>query len=312
MLKLISPAFAKRALPASTDDVPPVETRQGRLAAINALTEDVVELVIEPASPCQVLPGQHMDIAFAGFPARAFCPTPALDARPADGMLSFHVSRLAAGRVSSELSRAIKVGHSVKLTGPHGDAYLRPGLQNRLVLVSSGTGFAPMWAVADAALRERPNRSMLLIVGVRSVHALYMVQALDMMATCPNVRILVISEEKQLLTRYILPGRPTDYMPPVLPRDTVFAAGPAPMLALIAETAAASGATLHATPFLPADDSKSATWFSRIAWRRGKAAPEMQDASPAMPTPPTLAARLQTATRVGPPPLKITPGLASR
>lgn len=307
MLKLLSPALRMGAAPENSGDATTPEVRQGKMAAINALTEDVVELVIEPASPLPVLPGQHMQLEFAGFPRRSYTPTPALDARADDGMLRFHVTRLANGRVSSELGRAIAVGHRVKLSGPHGAVCLPAGLQNRLVLVSSGTGFAPMWAIADAALRERPSRSMLLVVGVKAVQDLYMVQALDLMAACPNVRILVTSEEKQSLTRYILVGRPTDYVPLLLPRDTVFAAGPAPMVASVEQTAAASGAVFHAVPFVPANDSADGTWISRVLWRRGKATPVVAPTPDAAPAAENLTSRLRDVAASGPPPLKINP-----
>lgn len=312
MSKILSMPFSRPAPAAKSEDVPEVEHRQGRIAAMTALTEDVMEVVIEPSSPLAVLPGQYVQVEFAGFPARAFSPTPALDARPDDGLLRFHISRIANGRVSGELGRAIAIKHRVKLSGPQGSAYLRPGMQNRLVLVASGTGFAPIWAVADAALRERPNRSMLLIVGVRSVHSLYMVQALDLMAACPNVRILVTSEERQSVTRFILPGRPTDYMPPLLSRDTVFAAGPAAMVASVGATAAVSGAAFHAQPFLPADDGQGGNWFSRVLWRRGKARPGEVEGSQAKTAPDTLAARLRIVATDSPPPLEVDPSPTPR
>jgi hypothetical protein len=80
--------------------------------------------------------------------------------------------------VSSALGRDIRAGHRVKLTGPFGRAFFREGHSGRIVLVASGTGFAPMWSVAVAAIMEQPQREMVFIVAARSIRSLYMHAAL--------------------------------------------------------------------------------------------------------------------------------------
>src|SRR5687767_10002421 len=58
-------------------------------------------------------------------------------------------------------------------TLPYGHAFYRPG-PSRLVLVASGTGWAPIWSVARAARLAEPTRAMVVIAAARDPRNLYM------------------------------------------------------------------------------------------------------------------------------------------
>lgn len=273
-------------------------TCRGRVSSITPLSENVLEVAVAVPGPLAIQPGQYVQAEFADTGKRALVPTRPLDPRTADGLVRFHVERRDKGRLSSALGASIKPGHRVDLTGPFGSAYLRRGLQNRLVLVAGGTGFAAIWAIADAALRERPHRSMLLIVGGRTLKDLYMVKALGMMATCPNVRMVVTCEERQTLSPVILAGQPIDYMPPLLARDVVFAAGPAGLVDAVGEAAAVSGAVFYGEAFLPAGAEDTRGWLSRVLTRAGSG---LTSSPPKVPsrTPVPMQPRLQALPRPG-------------
>ena len=64
------------------------------------------------------------------------------------------------------------------MTGPLGAAYLRPNHADRMISVASGTGFAPMWSIAVAAIFERPERELVFVVAARTLKSLYMHQGL--------------------------------------------------------------------------------------------------------------------------------------
>ena len=49
-------------------------------------------------------------------------------------------------------------------------------------------------------------------------------------------------------------GRPTDYLPPLLPSDVLYACGAPGMVDSIKEVAARTGAVCYADPFLPTTD----------------------------------------------------------
>jgi 3-phenylpropionate/trans-cinnamate dioxygenase ferredoxin reductase subunit len=158
------------------------------------------------------------------------------------------------GRVTSSLGRRIKPGHRVKVTGPYGSAHFRPNQECRLILVATNTGFAPIWSIAVAALRENPERKMMIIAGGRTIESLYMGRALGELARFPNVFIVPVCSTPQTLTNAVLPGRPTDYLPRLLPTDVLYACGAPGMVDSIKSIAGRIGAVCYADPFLSTTD----------------------------------------------------------
>lgn len=234
------------------EPLPPVDRLAGQVRYVTEVGRDIVELVIQPARPLQILPGQYCRFRFRGHPARPFSPTAALGSLGDDGHIRLNVKRVRDGRVTPHLGHAIKVGHGVQIEGPFGHAFLRPGRVERLVLVGSGTGFAPIWAVAAAALRENPERRIVLVAASRTCDAFYMAPALVLASHYPAVAIVAAVEEITRASHGLLPGRPTDHMPVLGPDDIVYAAGSPRMVDALGDAAVAAGATFYADPFEPA------------------------------------------------------------
>src|SRR5690606_4295270 len=98
-----------------------------------------------------------------------------------DGYLRLHIKRVRGGRVTPHLGRTIKAGHHVEIIGPNGRAFVRPAPEARLVLIGSGTGFAPVWAIAATLLREAPMhpRQIILAGASSTLDTFYMAPALE-------------------------------------------------------------------------------------------------------------------------------------
>jgi 3-phenylpropionate/trans-cinnamate dioxygenase ferredoxin reductase subunit len=191
-------------------------------------------------------------VQFRGFPARSYSPTYPLEGRADDRVLNFHIRRFSDGVVSSELGRNIRVGHRVKVTGPYGSAFLRRNHSGSIVLVASGTGFAPMWSIAVAAILERPQRELIFVVAARKLQSLYMHSALCRLALFPNVTIIpTVSEQESVVSPAIRSGRPTDHMPSLSPNDVVYTSGAPGMTDTVAKLARAAGARCYTDPFVP-------------------------------------------------------------
>ena len=170
----------------------------GRVANIVRLAPDVVGVDVELPKPLRYLPGQYCKLQFRGFPARSYSPTYPLEGTSRSiACCTFTSGKVSDGTVSSALGRNIRVGHRVKVTGPFGSAFLRPNHAGSIVLVASGTGFAPMWSIAVAAIMERPQREMVFVVAARKLQSLYMHSALCRLALFPNVTIIPIVSEPQ-------------------------------------------------------------------------------------------------------------------
>jgi NAD(P)H-flavin reductase/ferredoxin len=260
-------------LQVAAEDVPEITTSTGRVIDLVRLAPDVVEVCIKLTRPAQYLPGQYFNVEFRGFPARRYSPTTALDGLGDDRLIRLHVRRIPHGRVSSALGRTIGAGHWAKLTGPVGSAYLRSYRSERLVLIAGGTGFAPLWAIASAAMNERPDRELVFVVGARRLDSLYMIPALCRLAQFRNVTIVPVVAEPQIVSRIVRQGRPTDHLPRLCSRDVIYAAGAPAMVESVVRIARTTATKCYADPFeqaagsedvqRPGLFSRTVDWFSR-------------------------------------------------
>ena len=240
----------------ATEATPDSVASPARVAGIVRLAPDVLGVDLELPKPLDYLPGQYCKLQFRGFPARLYSPTYPLEGRSHHRLLHFHVRVLSGGMVSSALGHTIRSGHRVRLTGPYGGAYFRERHPGRIVLVAGGTGFAPMWSVAVAAIMERPQRELVFIVSARHIRSLYMHAALCRLALFPNVTIIPLVSEPQNVSRAVREGRPVEHLPYLSPDDVVYTAGAPVMTDSVARTAKAAGARCYTDPFV-ADNSIS-------------------------------------------------------
>ena len=259
----------------------PATAAHAVIAAIADLTQDVVEVTVAvaPVTPFAWLPGQYARITFGGFPARPFSPTVALDGSNHAGTFRLHIKRVDGGRVSSEIGRGIRPGHPVMLEGPFGVAAALPSGPEPLILFSSSTGFAPIWAIADRALRDNPQRRVVVVAAVDALENLYMAEALERMSACPNVLILPVTAKPQRYTPLIRAGTLTDFENLIGRGDHVHAAGPPAQIEALAIRARTIGAAFHPIAYEPAETAED-RWLGQIA---------RQFAAPAAP-PPAIAA----------------------
>ena len=225
-----------------TEKVPDQVAMSARVADIVRLAPDVCGVHVELPRPLHYLPGQYCKVQFRGFPARCYSPTYPLEGPPDDHLLHFHVREDSPTEpYHRRLAGTFGIGHRVRLTGPFGSAFLRPNHSGSIVLVASGTGFAPMWSIAVAAILERPQRELIFVVAARELSSLYMHAALCRLALFPNVTIIPVVSEPQSFSRAIRSGRRTEHLPKLSPDDVVYTSG-APALT-------ESG---HGSPELPA------------------------------------------------------------
>jgi 3-phenylpropionate/trans-cinnamate dioxygenase ferredoxin reductase subunit len=253
-----------------------IRTIEGVLSSLLPLSPEVMEVGITTDSALPFHAGQYAQVRFRGYPSRPFSLTHPLRGNPSNHSIWFHVRRMVDGHVTASLGKRIKFGHRVKLTGPYGSAHFRPNLGGRMILIATNTGFAPIWSIAVAALREDPERRMMVIAGGRTIESLYMAPALVKLASFPNVLVVPICSTPQSLTKAVMPGRPTDYLPRLLPTDVLYACGAPGMVDAIKAVAARIGAVCYADPFIPSNDDtidegilvRAAQWLAPPAIRK--------------------------------------------
>jgi 3-phenylpropionate/trans-cinnamate dioxygenase ferredoxin reductase subunit len=71
----------------------------------------------------------------------------------------------------------------------------------------------------------------------------------------------------QNLTTAVKPGRPTDYLPPLLPTDVLYACGAPAMVDSVKSIASNIGAACYADPFLPTTETAEESVLARaMGW----------------------------------------------
>lgn len=232
------------------DEVPEVVRRGGTVESVVDLTPEIVEVTVALRKRLGYLPGQYVRVSFADLPARDYSPTLRSDGSGELHELIFQIRRQPGGAVSPHLGNRIGAGTKVKVEGPFGQAFHRLG-RGRLVVVSSGVGWAPAWAVARASRLREPQRELLVVAGARHPHNLYMRPALDWLRERGAITILTCSGGP--LPAGARAGRPTLHLPMLTADDTVVTAGSPDMVAAVQFLAAAGGATCYSDPFYAAD-----------------------------------------------------------
>lgn len=252
-----------------------VRSVNGVLRSLRPLSAEVVELGITTDNALPYLAGQYAQVRFKGFPSRPFSITHPMMKDQDNSKVWFHVRRMPHAGVTASLGRSIMPGHRVVLSGPYGQAYFRPNLDSQFILVATNTGFAPIWSIAVAALRENPERMLMIIAGGRTLQSLYMGAALQQLARFRNVCVVPVCSTPQTLTNAVITGRPTDFLPQLIPSDVIYACGAPAMVASIKAIAAHSGAICYADPFmLAARDAPTPGALART--RQWLAAPKIR------------------------------------
>jgi NAD(P)H-flavin reductase/ferredoxin len=252
------------------EHVAEVSKRSGLVTGISQLASDIVEVAVLLDTPITMRPGQYLSVKFAGFPARDLSPTVRFDGKAAPGELIFHIRRYPGGLVSTQVGATIKPGHRVQVRGPFGGAFLREG-DGPIILVGGGTGWAPIWSVAAAARREQRHRELVVIAGSRDAEGLYMRRSLEWLRD-DGVREVIATAETGAVNP-VMRGRPTHYLPSLGPEDTIYVAGPPPLVDSVKAKSRAAAARCYADPFLPNAQPLSLVDRVMAMLRRPAAAP---------------------------------------
>ncbi len=151
----------------------PVKTLPCRVQRIDRPTDDVAILFLKlPASErLQFLAGQYIDFLLRDGSRRSFSmANPPHD----DELIQLHVRHVAGGQFTDHVFGRMKERDILRFEGPLGTFFLREDSDKPIVLVASGTGFAPIKAIIEHALNKNVKRPMTLYWGGRRPKDLYL------------------------------------------------------------------------------------------------------------------------------------------
>lgn len=136
--------------------------------------------------------GQYVDVLLKDGSRRSYSMA---NAPNEDGVIEWHVRRIEGGRFSTHAYDRLKARDLLRVQGPFGTFVLRPG-DAPLVLLASGTGYAPIASLLKTHASEIARRGAVLYWGARRRGDLY---AIDIVpgweADHPGVRLVPVLSE---------------------------------------------------------------------------------------------------------------------
>ena len=172
-----------------------IRTLPCRVQQMERVAADVMVLHLKlPASErLQFLAGQYIDILMKGGQRRSFSMA---NAPHDDALLQLHV-RNYGGPFSEYVFQRMKEKEILRFEGPLGTFFLREDSDKPVILLASGTGFAPIKAIIEHALHVGFNRPMTLYWGGRRRTDLYMNDLAERWAVESGLRYVPVLSEPQ-------------------------------------------------------------------------------------------------------------------
>lgn len=168
-----------------------------RVTSLDALTHDIMRLRLrsEAGGPFTFSAGQFAKVTFD------FAPDHPRDYSmantPAEDELEFHL-RAVPGGVSAQVRARVRVGDTVRVSGPFGTSYLREKHGGPILAVAGGSGMAPIRSIVRTALAGGAAQPLHLYFGVRAERDVYGEQELRaLQALHPNLRLHIVLSEAQ-------------------------------------------------------------------------------------------------------------------
>src|SRR3989449_1766014 len=131
----------------------------------------IVYLKLPANERLMFLPGQYIDILLKDGTRRSFSMA---NAPHDDEFVQLHVRHVPGGAFTDHVFRTMKERDILRFEGPFGTFFLRDESDKPIVLVASGTGFAPIKALIEAAFKKGVARPMRLYWGARRPNDLYL------------------------------------------------------------------------------------------------------------------------------------------
>ncbi|CAB3776452.1 CDP-6-deoxy-delta-3,4-glucoseen reductase [Pararobbsia alpina] len=166
-----------------------------RVNALERVADDVVVLKLQlPASErLQYLAGQYIEFLLKDGKRRSY----SMASPPHhEGPLELHIRHMPGGVFTDHVFGAMKERDILRFEGPLGTFFLREDSDKPIVLLASGTGFAPIKAIIEHAIHTGITRPMTLYWGARSKKDIYLASLAEKwVADLPNFRFVPVLSE---------------------------------------------------------------------------------------------------------------------
>jgi CDP-4-dehydro-6-deoxyglucose reductase len=172
----------------------PIRKMPTRVTTITKPAPDVAILQMQlPANDrLQYRAGQYVEFILRDGSRRSYSMANAPHTLP--GQIELHIRHMPGGKFTDHVFGALKEKDILRMEGPFGSFFLREDSDKPIVLLASGTGFAPIKAILERIQDQGITRPVTLYWGARGQADLYLhdwaVQAAAAMPTLSYVPVL--------------------------------------------------------------------------------------------------------------------------
>jgi CDP-4-dehydro-6-deoxyglucose reductase len=178
----------------------PVQKMPSRVASVAKVAPDVAILRLQlPANVVlQYHAGQYVEFILRDGARRSYSMANAPHTQGEAPGVELHIRHMPGGKFTDHVFGAMKEKEILRVEGPFGSFFLREDSDKPIVLLASGTGFAPIKAIIEHLRHKNVTRPAVLYWGCRSRADLYLHDwATQQAAEMPNLRYVpVLSEPK--------------------------------------------------------------------------------------------------------------------
>ena len=173
----------------------PVKKMPSRVAKLEKLSDDVMLISLQlPANErLQYRAGQYIEFMLRDGKRRSYSMA---NAPHLDDKITLHVRHMPGGLFTDQVFTTMKERDILRFEGPQGTFFLREDSDKPIILLASGTGFAPIKALVEQLVHTESTRPVTLYWGGRRPQDLYMHSLCEeWAATLPNFNYVpVISD----------------------------------------------------------------------------------------------------------------------
>jgi CDP-4-dehydro-6-deoxyglucose reductase len=176
----------------------PVLKMPTRVLAIERAAPDVAVLRLQlPANQnLQYRAGQYIEFILRDGSRRSYSMANAPHALGSPPALELHVRHMPGGKFTDHVFGAMKEKEILRMEGPFGSFFLREESTKPMVLLASGTGFAPIKAIVQRLQAQGITRDAVLYWGCRRKADLYQHDwCVEAATTMPNLRYVPVLSE---------------------------------------------------------------------------------------------------------------------
>jgi CDP-4-dehydro-6-deoxyglucose reductase len=147
-----------------------------RVASLDRAAPDVMVMRLQlPANASfQYKAGQYVEFLLRDGKRRAYSMATAPHNKGDPPQIELHIRHMSGGLFTDALFSTVKEKDILRVEGPYGSFWLREDARKPIVLLASGTGFAPIKALIEQMQLKQDERPVTLYWGCRQARDLYL------------------------------------------------------------------------------------------------------------------------------------------